>query len=114
MEYWLGLNLFTNCLYSGSTVFNLGLFDTGLGIWGAARRDIGRFRVGLGSVFQTSKSFVPNFTVPDEIEFMADKINARKLDFNWTYGTILGFELSSRISLNSKIMQRPMTYSEIK
>lgn len=104
-DYWLGVNLFISNLYSGSKVFDLGVFDAGLGFWGAIRKDISRFRIGLGSVFQTSKSFIPNFTVPNGLELFADLINKRNLDFNLTYGTILGFEISRRISLNGKITE---------
>jgi hypothetical protein len=105
LDFTTGINVFINGLYSHSRAIDLGVMDGGLGFWASAKKDFSRVRIGAGGIFQGSKSYIPDFVINDEFRFMADVVNRRDLDFNLTYGTILGFALSDHFSLNGKIIR---------
>jgi len=105
LDFATGINVFVSGLYSHSRASDLGVVDGGLGFWASVKKDFSRVRIGAGGIFQGSKSYIPAFAINDELRFMADVVNRRDLDFNLTYGALVGFALSDYLSLNGKFVQ---------
>jgi hypothetical protein len=105
LDWRVGLDARTTLLYSSSRALDLGTIDLGAGAWTSARKDFARVRVGGGAVFQGTKSHVPSFLAGDGYSFLADAINDRGLSYDVSYGTILGFVVAPRTSLNAKVIE---------
>ena len=70
-------------LFSQSAAMDLGSLEFGGGGWVSAFKDLGRIRVGGGTVLQGSKSYVPAvFDGEDDgLAFLADAINDRGIQY---------------------------------
>jgi hypothetical protein len=103
-EWQVGLESYSSFLNSTSNSIHIGSLEFGGGPWSSLRIDFPRVRIGVGAVLQGSKIHLPSFLVPKGTEFLVDAINDRDLEYNITYGTILGVLLADRLSLNAKII----------
>jgi hypothetical protein len=89
-------------LYSTSRAMDLGSLEFGGGGWVSAFKDLGRVRVGGGTMVQGSKSYVP--AVSDGLDFLADAINDRGVEYDLSFGGTLGVDTSSRTAVIVKVL----------
>ena len=108
----VGATARTGFLYSGSEAMNLGSLDFGGGGWMSVRRNFKRVRVGGGSVFQGTRSWVPSSFAGDEFSFLADAINERGIQYDLTYGGTLGVDTSARTAVIVKYLETRAVHSE--
>jgi len=94
-------------LFSQSAAMDLGSLEFGGGGWVSAFKDLGRIRVGGGTVLQGSKSYVPNVFdgENDGLAFLADAINDRGIQYDLTYGATAGMDTSPRTAAIVKFLQ---------
>jgi hypothetical protein len=105
VEWRLGATARTGVLYAHSSAMDLGSFDLGGGVWTSARKDFSRVRVGGGALLQGSKSYLPAGFAGDDFDFLAEAINDTAITWDVTYGGLVGFLASDRISLNGKVLE---------
>ena len=105
LDWRVGLDARSSLLYSSSNALDLGTLDLGAGVWTSARKDFSRLRVGGGALVQGTKSHVPSFLVGDGYTFLADAVNERRIAYDVAYGTIVGYAVAPRTSLNVKILE---------
>ena len=105
LDWRVGLDARSSLLYSSSSALDLGTMDVGAGVWTSARKDFSRVRVGGAAHFQGTKSHVPSFLAGDGFTFLADAINERAIAYDVSYGTIVGFAVAPRTSLNARILE---------
>ena len=104
-DWRIGATARSSVLFSQSDAMTLGTLDLAGGVWTAARKDFARVRVAAGTVLQGSRTIVPGAFIGDDFDFVADAINERKIAYDITYGTVLGYALTDRFSLNTKILE---------
>ena len=104
-DWRLGLTARSSLLFSQSDAMNLGSVDMGAGVWTSARKDFRRVRIGFGALLQGTNTYIPGAFVSDDFAFLADSINARAVEYDVAYGTVLGYALGDRVSLNAKLME---------
>ena len=94
-------------LFSQSAAMDLGSLEFGGGGWVSAFKDLGRIRVGGGTVLQGSKSHVPGVFdgADDGLAFLAEAINSRGIEYDLTYGATAGVDTSDRTAAIVKFIQ---------
>jgi len=73
----------------------------------SAFKDLGRIRVGGGTLLQGSKSYVPGVFdgAGDGLAFLAEAINNRGIQYDLTYGATAGVDTSDRTTAIVKFLQ---------
>jgi len=79
--------------------------DIGAGGWASAFKDLGRTRIVAGGLLQGSESHVPAAWLGDNVEYLAQAINARGLDVDLSWGGSIGYDLTNRAVLIGKYLQ---------
>jgi hypothetical protein len=94
-------------LFSQSAAMDLGSFEFGGGGWVSAFKDLGRIRVGGGTMLQGSKSYIPGVFdgADDSLAFLAEAINGRGIQYDLTYGATAGVDTSERTAAIVKVLQ---------
>ena len=94
-------------LFSQSAAMDLGSLEFGGGGWVSGFKDLGRVRVGGGTMLQGSKSYVPSFFdgENDSLAFLAQAINDRGIQYDFTYGATAGVDTSSRTAVIVKLVR---------
>ena len=108
----VGVDARSGFLYSRSNAFDFGSFDIGGGVWTSARKDFSRVRIGGGSMFQGSKSYLPSMFVGDDLSWATDAVGHRAIAYDLSYGGLAGYLVSERMSLNTKVMETRAVHSE--
>jgi hypothetical protein len=101
----IGASARSGFLYSTSSALDLGSLDFGGGVWTAATKDFARVRLGVGGLFQGSRSVLPESFVGEDLGFLARALSDDDINFDASYGTVLGFIASERMSLNAKVLE---------
>ena len=91
------------CAFSRAAELNLGSLDFGGGAWMSARKDFSRVRIRFSSLMQGSKSYLP--IAADNLKFLADAVNDTPVAFDISFGVLGGYALTTRMSLNGKVVQ---------
>ncbi len=112
LAWRVGVDARSGFLYSRSNAFDFGSLDIGGGVWTSARKDFSRVRIGGGSMFQGSKSYLPSMFVGDDLSWATDAVGHRAIAYDLSYGGLAGYLLSERISLNVKTMETRAVRSE--
>jgi hypothetical protein len=94
-------------LYSQAAAMDLGSLEFGGGGWVSLFKNLGRVRVGGGSMLQGSKSYVPTAFAgdDDDIGFLADAINNRGIQYDLSYGGTAGIDTSSKTAVIVKFLE---------
>jgi hypothetical protein len=108
----VGVDARSGFLYSSSNAFDFGSLDVGGGVWTSARKDYSRVRIGGGTLFQGSKSYVPSLFVGDDLAWATNAVGNRAIAYDLSYGGLAGFLVSERVSLNAKVMETRAVHSE--
>jgi len=108
----VGVDARSGFLYSRSNAFDFGSLDIGGGVWTSARKDFSRVRIGGGSMFQGSKSYLPSMFIGDDLSWATDAVGHRAIAYDLSYGGLAGYLLSERTSLNAKVMETRAVHSE--
>jgi len=113
VNWRVGIDARTNILYSHSSAldpssqstFDLGSFDMGGGVWTSVLKDFSRVRLGGATLFQGSKSHVPESWAGSQYAFLAQAMNDHRIDYDLAYGGLAGFILSDRTSINGRFIE---------
>ena len=103
LDLRVGFDARTGLLFSRAAELNLGSLDFGGGAWMSARKDFSRVRIGFSSLVQGSKSYLP--IAAENLKFLADAVNDTPVAFDISYGVLGGYALTTRMSLNGKVVQ---------
>jgi hypothetical protein len=79
--------------------------DVGGGGWASVFKDLGRTRIVGGGLLQGSESHLPASWLGDNVEYLAQAINARGLDVDLSWGGSIGYDLTNRTVLIGKYLQ---------
>jgi hypothetical protein len=104
LEWRVGIDARTGFLLTKASTIDFGSIDYGGGVWTSARKDFSRVRIGVGSLLQGSRSFIP-FSIDGDLQVLADGINDAPIAWDVTYGAIGGYALTEKTSLNGKLVQ---------
>ena len=108
----VGVDARSGFLYSRSNAFDFGSLDVGGGVWTSARKDFSRLRIGGGSLFQGSKSYVPSLLARDDLSWVTNAVGQRAIAYDLSYGGLAGLLVSERMSLNAKVMETRAVHSD--
>jgi len=108
----VGATARTGLLYSNSSAMDLGSLDFGGGGWMSVRKNYNRVRVGGATLLQGSRSWVPTTLAGDGLEFLAEAINGRGIEYDLTYGGTVGVDTSPRTAVIAKYLETRTVKSE--
>lgn len=94
-------------LYSRSNAMDLGSLEFGGGGWVSVFKDLGRVRIGGGTMVHGSRSYLPPIFdgENDGLGFLAEAINARGIQYDVAYGGTAGVDTSSRTTVIVKMLE---------
>ena len=107
VRWRIGASARSGLLFSQSSAMDLGSLEFGGGGWVSAFKDLGRIRVGGGTMLQGSKSWVPGVFDGDSngLAFLAEAINRTGTQFDLAYGGTVGVDTSSRTTAIVKFLE---------
>jgi hypothetical protein len=79
--------------------------DVGGGGWASVFKDLGRTRIVGGALLQGSESHVPASWLGNDVDYLAEAINARGMDLDLSWGGSIGYDLTHRTVLIGKYLQ---------
>ena len=92
-------------LYSRSNAMDLGSFEFGGGGFVSAFKNLGRVRLGGGTILQGSKSYIPPVFGDEGLGFLVAAINERGIQYDLSYGGTAGVDTSSRTTVIVKLLK---------
>jgi len=105
LDLRIGIDARSGVLITRASTLNFGSIDYGGGVWTSARKDFSRVRIGVGSLLQASKSYVPGSYGGEDLQMLATTINQSAIAWDASYGAIAGYAITSQTSLNGKVLQ---------
>jgi hypothetical protein len=108
----VGATARSGLLYSQSAAMNLGSLDYGGGAWMSVRKNFSHVRIGGGSLFQGSKSWVPTALTGKDYEFLAQAINQRGIAYDVAYGGTIAVDTSTKTAVIAKHLETRTVHSE--
>jgi hypothetical protein len=93
-------------MYSKSDAMDLGSLEFGGGGWVSGFKELGRVRVGGGTMLQGSKSYVPSVFGgdDDDLGFLAQAINERGIQYDLAFGGTTSVDTSDRTRAIVKLL----------
>jgi hypothetical protein len=92
-------------IYSRSNAMDLGSLEFGGGGFVSAFKNLGKVRIGGGTMVQGSKSYLPPVFGDDDLAFLVDAINDKGIQYDLAYGATAGVDTSSRTAVLVKLLQ---------
>jgi hypothetical protein len=105
LDLRIGIDARSGVLITRASTLSFGSIDYGGGVWTSARKDFSRVRIGVGSLLQASKSYVPGSYGGEDLQMLATTINRSAIAWDVSYGGIAGYAITSQTSLNGKVLQ---------
>lgn len=113
VRWRIGGSARTGFLFSRSNAMDLGSLEFGGGAFVSAFKNLGRVRLGGGTILQGSKSYIPPVFGDEGLAFLADAINERKIQYDLSYGGTAGVDTSSKTTVIVKVLQNRAIASEV-
>ena len=93
--------------YSSASAMDLGSLEFGGGGWVSGFKELGRVRLGGGTMLQGTKSYVPGLLVgdDDDLAFLVDAVNDRGVQYDMAFGGTVSVDTSQRTRVMTKFVQ---------
>ena len=103
----IGGNARAGLVYSSASAMDLGSLEFGGGGWVSAFRQLGRIRLGGGTMLQGARSYVPDAFSgdDDDLSFLAEAINDRNVQYDLAFGGTGSVDLTERSRAIVKFLQ---------
>jgi hypothetical protein len=114
LDWHVGAYAHGDVFFAQATTLDFGSIDIGGGGWTSAHKDFERVRIGGGALFGGTKSHLPTSLLSnsEDARALADAFNDRAIQWDFSYGGIIGYALNDRTSLNGKALQTAPVESE--